>query len=36
MTDGSEQLRVACLHRTVMLPMVQEDWKEGVQMFKVD
>ena len=25
MTDGSEQLRVACLHRTVMLPMVQED-----------
>ena len=25
MIDGSEQLRVACLHHTVMLPMVQED-----------
>lgn len=36
MIDSSEQLRITCLHRTVMLHMVQEDWKEGVQMFKVD
>lgn len=36
MIDGSEQLRLICSHCTVMLHMVQEDWKESVQMFKAD